>query len=134
MKKFLILFCLLSVAHCLFSKNIVVIQKTSEPYFGNISQACERKMAHRNIEVVNCLKYFEIKKNGKVIASFDPISIDRNSLYIWVELSPNGKMILFSTSDQGTFICNFKGDVLYCLGNDVNATNWWKSSTIPDSS
>ena len=124
MKKFLTLFFLFCIANCCFAKSVLVTQKKSEPYFGNISQACERKMAYGNIEVVNCLKYFDVKKNGKVIASFDPINIDRNSLYIWVELSPNGKMILFSSSDQGTFVCNLKGDVLYRLGNDVNATNW----------
>ena len=127
MKKFLILFCLFSIAHCSFAKNILVSQKKSELYQGNISQACERKMSHDNIEIVNCLKYLEVKKNGKIIASFDPINIDRNSLYIWVELSPNGKMILFSTSDQGTFICNLKGEILYRFGKGVNATNWWNN-------
>lgn len=130
MKKFLSIFCVLCIAHCAFAKNVVVVQKTTEAYLGNASQACERKLIHKNIEVVNHLKYFEVKKNGKVIASFDPVNIDRNSLYIWAELSPNGKMLLFSTSDQGVFIVNLKGKVLYKLGKIARATNWWNNRYI----
>lgn len=130
MKKLLTIFCVLSIVHCAFAKNVVVVQKTAEPYLGNASQACERKMVHKNIEVVNHLKYFEVKKKGKVVASFDPVNIDRNSLYIWAELSPNGKMLLFSTSDQGVFIVNLKGKVLYKLGKIARATNWWNNRYI----
>ena len=130
MKKFLSIFCVLCIAHCVFAKEVVVVQKTTEPYLGNASQACERKLIHKNIEVVNHLKYFEVKKNGKVIASFDPVNIDRNSLYIWAELSPNGKMLLFSTSDQGVFIVNLKGKILYKLGKIARATNWWNNRYI----
>ena len=97
---------------------------------GNASQVCERKLIHKNIEVVNHLKYFEVKKDGKVIASFDPVNIDRNSLYIWAELSPNGKMLLFSTSDQGVFIVNLRGKILYKLGKIARATNWWNNRYI----
>ena len=130
MKKFLSIFCVLCIAHCVFAKEVVVVQKTTEPYLGNASQACERKLIHKNIEVVNHLKYFEVKKDGKVIASFDPVNIDRNSLYIWAELSPNGKMLLFSTSDQGVFIVNLKGKILYKLGKIARATNWWNNRYI----
>ena len=130
MKKLLIIFCILCIVSCAFAKSIVVSQKVSEQYEGNVSQACERKMSHKNIEVVNHLKYFEVKKKGEVIASFDPVNIDRNSLYIWVELSPNGKMLLFSTSDQGVFICNLKGEILYKFGRGVTATNWWNNRYI----
>jgi hypothetical protein len=129
MKKVLSIFCVLCIVYCAFAK-VVVIQKTSEPYFGNASQACERKMEHKNIEVVNHLKYFEVKKKGKVVASFDPVNIDRNSLYIWSELSPNGKMLLFSTSDQGVFVVNLKGEVLCKLGKIARATNWWNNRYI----
>ena len=101
------------------------MQKTSAPYRYNMTLNCEYKMQHKDVEIVNHLKYIEVKKRGEVVASFDPVNIDRNSLYIWVELSPNGKIILFSTSDQGTFICNLKGEILYRLGKGVNATNWW---------
>ena len=130
MKKFLSIFCALCIVHCVFAKSVVVTQKTSEAYIGNMTQACERKMSHKKIEVVNHLKYFEVKKNGEVIASFDPVNIDRNSLYIWAELSPNGKMLLFSTSDQGVFICNLKGEILYKFGRGVTATNWWDNRYI----
>ncbi len=130
MKKFLSIFCALCIVHCAFAKEVVVIQKTTELYLGNASQACERKMSQKNIEVVNHLKYFEVKKKGKVIASFDPVEIDRNSLYIWAELSPNGKMLLFSTSDQGVFVVNLKGKILYKLGKIARATNWWNNRYI----
>lgn len=130
MKKFLSIFCALCIVHCLFAKEVVVIQKTTEQYNANMSQACERKMSHKKIEIVNHLKYFEVKRNGKVIASFDPVNIDRNSLYIWAELSPNGKMLLFSTSDQGVFIVNLKGEILYKLGKIARATNWWNNRYI----
>ena len=130
MKKFLSIFCALCIVHCLFAKEVVVIQKTTEPYTANMSQACERKLLHKKIEIVNHLKYFEVKRKGKVIASFDPVNIDRNSLYIWAELSPNGKMLLFSTSDQGVFIVNLKGKILYKLGKIARATNWWNNRYI----
>ena len=118
------------IVSCAFAKSIVVSQKVSEQYEGNVSQACERKMSHKNIEVVNHLKYFEVKRAGEVIASFDPVNIDRNSLYIWAELSPNGKMLMFSTSDQGVFIVNLKGNILYKLGKIARATNWWNNRYI----
>lgn len=130
MKKFLSIFCALCIVHCLFAKEVVVIQKNTEQYNANMSQACERKMSHKKIEIVNHLKYFEVKRKGKVIASFDPVNIDRNSLYIWAELSPNGKMLLFSTSDQGVFIVNLKGEILYKLGKIARATNWWNNRYI----
>ena len=130
MKKILSIFCALCIVHCLSAKEVVVIQKTTEPYTANMSQACERKMSHKKIEIVNHLKYFEVKRVGEVIASFDPVNIDRNSLYIWAELSPNGKMLLFSTSDQGVFIVNLKGKILYKLGKIARATNWWNNRYI----
>ena len=139
MKKLLTIFCVVCIAHfslplktvgCAFAKEVVVIQKTTEPYLGNASRACERKMSHKNIEVVNHLKYFEVKRDGEVVASFDPVNIDRNSLYIWAELSPNGKMLMFSTSDQGVFIVNLKGKILYKLGKIARATNWWNNRYI----
>lgn len=130
MKKLLTLFFALSISYCASAKSTIISQKTSEAYIGNMTQACERKMSHKKIEVVNHLKYFEVKKKGEVIASFDPVNIDINSLYIWAELSPNGKMLLFSTSDQGVFICNLKGEILYKFGRGVTATNWWDNKYI----
>ena len=125
MRRVLLTICIFSFVFALSAKRVVVQQKTSEPYMRNMTLNCEYKMQHKNVEIVNHLKYIEVKKRGEVVASFDPVNIDRNSLYIWVELSPNGKMILFTTSDQGTFICNLKGEILYRLGKGVNATNWW---------
>lgn len=130
MKKFLTTLCAFCFVYSTFAKEVVVTQKTSEIYVGNFSQACQRKMSHKEIEIINHLKYFEVKKKGKIIASFDPVNIDRNSLYIWAELSPNGKMLLFSTSDQGVFIVNLKGNILYKLGKVARATNWWNNRYI----
>ena len=123
----IVMFCLASYVS---AKTIVVTHKASTVYNKNISDACERKMSHGNIEIVNHLKYIEVRRKGVVVASFDPIQVDRNSIYIWVELSPNGKMILFSTSDQGVFVCNLKGKILYRLGKGVHATNWWNNRYI----
>ena len=125
MRRGLLIFCILYFVSALSAKRVVVLQKESEPYMYNMTLNCEYKMQHKKVEIVNHLKYIEVKKEGVVVASFDPVNIDRNSLYIWVELSPNGKMILFTTSDQGTFICNLQGEILYRLGKGVNATNWW---------
>ena len=123
----ILFFC---IVLCLSAQRVEVLKKTSEPYSGNISQACERKMKHRKLEVVNHLKYFEVKRKGKVLAQIDPINIDRNSLYIWAELSPNSKMLLFNTSDQGVFVCDLKGAVKYNLGRDVHAVSWWDNRYI----
>lgn len=125
MRNILFVLCALLLAQGVSAKKVVVGQKQSESYIGNMTRYCDYKLVHKDIEIVNHLKYIEVKRNGEVIASFDPVTIDRNSLYIWVELSPNGKMILFTTSDQGTFVCNLKGEILYRLGKGVNATNWW---------
>ena len=123
----ILVFC---IVPCLFAQKVEVLKKTSEPYSGNISQACERKMKHGKLEVVNHLKYFEVKRNSKVLAQFDPINIDRNSLYIWAELSPNSKMLLFNASDQGVFVCDLKGEVKYNLGRNVHAVSWWDNRYI----
>ncbi len=130
MKKYLILFFILGFLHNAFSKNIVVTQKVSEPYIGNISRDCVRKMSHKAIEVINHLKYFEVKKKNNVVVNFDPVGIDQNSLYIWAELSPNGKMLLFNSSDKGVFVCNLKGEILYKFGRDVHAVSWWDNKYI----
>ena len=127
MRRVLLIICVLCFAFALSAKRVVVLQKESEPYMRNMTLNCEYKMQHKDVEIVNHLKYIEVKKGGEVVASFDPVNIDRNSLYIWVGLSPNGKMILFTTSDQGTFVCNLMGDILYRLGKGVNATNWWNN-------
>ena len=123
----ILFFC---IVLCLSAQRVEVLKKTSEPYSGNISQACERKMKHGKLEVVNHLKYFEVKRKGKVLAQIDPINIDRNSLYIWAELSPNSKMLLFNASDQGVFVCDLKGVVKYNLGRDVHAVSWWDNRYI----
>lgn len=127
MKKILFFVLAFCFTISLFAKEVVITLKTTEKYTDNISKACHRKMSHKQIEVINHLKYFEVKKKGKVVASFDPVNIDRNSLYIWTSLSPNGKMLLFTTSDQGVFICNLKGEILYKFGRGVTATNWWNN-------
>lgn len=130
MRRILFIFCVILFIQGISAKSIIVKEKQTTIYNDNISNSCKRKLQHKNIEIVNQLRYLEVKKNGVVIASFDPVTIDRNSLYIWVELSPNGKMILFTTSDQGAFVCNLRGEILYSLGRDIHATNWWDNRYI----
>lgn len=49
--------------------------------------------------------------------------------YIWVSLSPNGKMILFTAVSKGTFICDLSGKVLSALGN-INAPIWYGNDYV----
>lgn len=48
--------------------------------------------------------------------------------YIWVSLSPNGKMILFNTM-HGTAICDLDGNELVNLGN-INAPVWYGNDYV----
>ena len=46
------------------------------------------------------------------------------SRYLWVSLSPNGKMILFTAAGKGTFVCDLNGKVIATLGY-LNAPGWY---------
>lgn len=49
--------------------------------------------------------------------------------YIWVSLSPNGEMILFTAVSKGTFVCDLSGKVISFLGN-LNAPVWYGNDYV----
>lgn len=49
--------------------------------------------------------------------------------YIWVSLSPNGKMILFTAASKGTFVCDLTGKVVASLGM-INAPVWYDNNFV----
>lgn len=67
-----------------------------------------------------------IYRNGK-IERLNPI--DGANGYIWASLSPNGKMILFTATGQGTYICDLYGKNIKKLGY-LNAAVWYDDSFI----
>lgn len=52
-----------------------------------------------------------------------------DSRYLWVSLSPNGKMILFTAAGKGTFVCDLNGKVIASLGY-LNAPVWYDDNYI----
>ena len=65
MRRGLLIFCILYFVSALSAKRVVVLQKESEPYMYNMTLNCEYKMQHKNVEIVNNLKYIEVKKKGR---------------------------------------------------------------------
>jgi len=57
----------------------------------------------------NKIKYF----NGVNLTEFQPFG---NGIYVWASLSPNGKNILFTYGDKGTFLMDTKGNILRNFG------------------
>lgn len=49
--------------------------------------------------------------------------------YIWVSLSPNNKMVLFTAAGKGTFVCNLNGEIIAKLG-DLNAPVWYNDNYV----
>ncbi len=49
--------------------------------------------------------------------------------YIWTSLSPNRKMILFTATSKGTFVCDLEGKVVASLGK-LNAPVWYDDSYV----
>ncbi len=60
-----------------------------------------------------------LTQNGKT-QILDPIG---NGNYIWPQLSPDGKKILFTDVNSGTYISNLNGDILVKLGK-ANSPKW----------
>lgn len=61
-----------------------------------------------------------IFKNEKEIKRLSPVK-DRN--LIWTSVSPDQTMILFTAAGDGTYICDFEGNILYSLGH-LNSPVW----------
>jgi len=49
--------------------------------------------------------------------------------YLWISLSPDNKMILFTAVGKGTFICDLKGEILVSFGK-LNAPVWYDNDFI----
>ncbi|MEG2149938.1 MAG: hypothetical protein RRY36_01770 [Bacteroidaceae bacterium] len=49
--------------------------------------------------------------------------------YIWVSLSPNGKMILFVAAGKGAFVSDLNGRILASLGN-LSAPVWYNDNIV----
>lgn len=52
-----------------------------------------------------------------------------DSRYLWVSLSPNSKMILFTAAGKGTFVCDLNGNVIANLGY-LNAPVWYDDNYV----
>lgn len=51
------------------------------------------------------------------------------SRYLWVSLSPSGKMILFTAAGKGTYVCDLSGKILAKLGY-LNAPVWYDDNYV----
>jgi len=54
---------------------------------------------------------------------------ETDSRYLWVSLSPNGKMILFTAAGKGTHVCDLSGKVIATLGY-LNAPVWYDDNYV----
>jgi len=54
---------------------------------------------------------------------------ETDSRYLWVSLSPNGKMILFTAAGKGTHVCDLNGKVIATLGY-LNAPVWYDDDYV----
>ena len=67
-----------------------------------------------------------IYRNNK-IEQLNPINGANG--YIWASLSPNGKMILFTATAKGTFVCDLSGKIVAKLGY-LNAPAWYDDNFV----
>jgi Tol biopolymer transport system component len=51
------------------------------------------------------------------------------SRYLWVSLSPSGKMILFTAAGKGTYVCDLSGKIVAALGY-LNAPVWYDDNFV----
>lgn len=51
------------------------------------------------------------------------------SRYLWVSLSPNGKMILFTAAGKGAYVCDLSGKIISSLGY-LNAPVWYDDNYV----
>lgn len=51
------------------------------------------------------------------------------SRYLWVSLSPNAKMILFTAAGKGTYVCDLSGKIISSLGY-LNAPVWYDDNYV----
>ena len=89
MRRGLLIFCVLCFVSALSAKRVVVMQKTSEPYMRNMTLNCEYKMQHKDVEIVNHLKYIEVKKGGATKESLLCWKQRDSYKFIAINSSPN---------------------------------------------
>jgi len=66
-------------------------------------------------------------KNQK-LQIINPLN-ESDSRYLWVSLSPNGKMILFTAAGKGTYVCDLNGKIISTLGY-LNAPVWFDDNYV----
>lgn len=108
------------------SQRFVVVEKSSTDHNGKIEQ-CPPTDSLRGIEVEGNREAIDIirRRRHYQIKPLDP----KGMKYIWTNLSPNGRMILFTMPRQGTFVCNLRGKILYKLGT-LDAATWYDNRHV----
>lgn len=66
--------------------------------------------------------------NNSIRYDLNPLKMDV-SRYLWVNLSPNAKMILFTAAGKGTFICDLTGKIIANM-EFLNAPIWYDDNFI----
>jgi hypothetical protein len=66
--------------------------------------------------------------NNNTRYDLNPLKMDV-SRYLWVNISPNGKMILFTAAGKGTFICDLTGKIIANVGF-LDAPIWYNDNFI----
>lgn len=51
------------------------------------------------------------------------------SRYLWVSLSPSGKLILFTAAGKGTYVCDLSGKIVAVIGS-LNAPVWYDDNYV----
>lgn len=69
--------------------------------------------------------YLYINNNFTIL---NPLN-QAESRYLWVSLSPNEKMILFTAAGKGTYICDLNGKIISSLGY-MNAPVWYDDNFV----
>ena len=72
------------------------------------------------------LKIYLYKNNQFTI--LNPLN-QPDSKYLWVSISPDEKMILFTAAGKGAFICDLEGKIISTLGY-LNAPVWYNNKFV----
>lgn len=94
-----------------------VLLKTT---FGRTNKEVPVYVCSENLKMI-------IYRNGKGI-ELNPIGPEAGA-YLWVSLSPDNKMILFTAARKGTFVCDLSGKILASLGK-LNAPVWYDNDFV----
>lgn len=92
----------------------------------NIQKRVMTKVSSPLVSVSNENLKVVLYRNG-IRTELEPVG--KVAGYIWVSLSPNGKMILFTAASKGTFVCDLSGKVIVSLGK-LNAPVWYNDDFV----